>query len=77
LSQSQKEIAISYLKRYFSHRKQNSRDPKLIFALDLIGVRIMIYEYLRAIRINDAPQLKAQLLELINWTGDLKGIVAD
>lgn len=77
LSQSQKEIAISYLKRYFSYRKHELRDPKLLFALDLICVRIMIYEYFRAIKIGDAFQLKVQLLELINWTGDLKRAVAD
>lgn len=77
LSQEQKEIATSYLKSYFSHRGCALKSEELLFALDLIGVRIMVYEYFRSIKINDASQLKVQLLELINWTGDLKGVVAD
>ena len=77
LSQAQKEIATSYLRSYLSNRGCALKSEELLFALDLIGVRIMIYEYFRAIKINDASQLKVQLLELINWTGNLKGIVAD
>jgi hypothetical protein len=77
LSQYQKEIAINYLKSYLSCREYAFKDEKLLYALDLICLRIMIYEYFRAMKIKEVTQLNDQFLQLINWTGELKNNVGD